>query len=271
MDNLELYHFGFSTCSQKVRLVLAAKGLEFESHEVNLMTGGQHDPEYVKLNPHHVVPTLVHDARVLIESSLIIKYLDDAFPEPMMRPADPAGRYAVDSWLKHADEALHPAAPTVTFAIGPRNAILHQPAEIREANIAGIQDPVERATRRSVIDHGVHAPEFAGALGIFLDTLDRMETELADRDWLCGDRFGLVDATVLPYVLRLEHLAMSPLFDGSVRPRVAAWLARTKALPIYATAVEAWLAPTAVEMMQSNGKQAWPDVKPLTQPDMTRG
>jgi glutathione S-transferase len=267
---IELYHFGFSTCSQKVRLVLAAKGLEFQSHEINLMTGGQHEPEYVKLNPHHVVPTLNHDGRILIESSLIIKYIDDAFPDPPMRPDSPAGRYAVDAWLKHADEALHPAAPTVTFAIGPRNAILQQPAEVREANIAGIQDPVERATRRSVIDHGVHAPEFAGAFGVFLDTLDRMETELADRNWLCGDGYGLVDATVLPYVLRLEHLAMHPLFEPPVRPRVADWLARTKALPIYQTAVEAWLAPAAVDMMQMNGKQAWPDVEPLTQPGAAR-
>jgi len=47
---IELYHFGFSTCSQKVRLVLAEKGMDFDSHEVNLIAGGQHDPAYVKLN-----------------------------------------------------------------------------------------------------------------------------------------------------------------------------------------------------------------------------
>jgi glutathione S-transferase len=67
---IELYHFALSTCSQKVRLVLAEKRLEFVSREVNLMAGEQHDPEYVKLNPKHVVPTLVHDGRVLVESSL---------------------------------------------------------------------------------------------------------------------------------------------------------------------------------------------------------
>ena len=105
---IDLYHFGFSTCSQKVRLVLAEKGLEFTSHEVNLMAGEQHAAEYVKLNAKHVVPTLVHDGRVLVESSLIVKYLDDAFPEPPMRPADAYGRYHVDGWLMHLDGALHP-------------------------------------------------------------------------------------------------------------------------------------------------------------------
>jgi glutathione S-transferase len=261
---IELYHFGFSTCSQKVRLVLAEKGLEFESHEVNLMAGEQNDPAYVELNPNHVVPTLVHDGEVLIESSLIIKYLDDAFPEPPMRPQNALGRYAVDRWLMHADEALHPAAPTVTFAIGPRKLIIQQPAAVREANIAGIQDPIQRATRRSVIEHGVAAPEFAGALGVFLDTLDRMEAELTNHRWLSGARFGLADATLLPYVLRLEHLAMDRLLERSARPGVADWLARVKALPSYASAVEAWVIPAAVEMMRGNGKEVWPEVAPLT-------
>lgn len=261
---IELYHFGFSTCSQKVRLVLAEKGLEFQSHEVDLLSGEQHDPAYLKLNPNHVVPTLVHDGRVLLESSLIIAYLDDAFAEPPMRPADASGRYAVARWIKRVDDELHPAAPTVTFALGPRNALLMQPPEVREANIARIPDPVERATRRSVIEHGVAAPEFAGALGVFIDTLEEMEVELAARPWLSGARFGLADATLLPYVLRLEHLGMDPLLEGSARPRVADWLGRVKALPSYAAAVDAWAVPAAVEMMRSGGIAAWPQVEPLT-------
>jgi glutathione S-transferase len=261
---IELYHFGFSTCSQKVRLVLAEKNLDFDSHEVNLIAGGQHAPAYLKLNPKHVVPTLVHDGRVLVESSLIIAYLDDAFPEPPLRPADALGRYAVARWIKRVDDELHPAAPIVTFAIGPRNILRQQPKELREANLAAIPDPAARATRRSVIEHGVAAPEFAGALGVFIDALDELEAELAGQGWLSGARFGLADATLLPYVLRLEHLAMDPLLDREARPRVADWLARVKALPSYATAVESWAVPAAVEMLRSNGKAAWSEVEPLT-------
>lgn len=267
---IELYHFPFSTCSQKVRLVLEEKGLDFVSHEVNLMAGGQHDPDYVKLNPMHVVPTLVHDGEVLIESSLIIKYLDDAFPEPAMRPSSPLGRYAVEAWLKRVDEKLHKAAPIVTFAMGPRNALLAQPAEVREANLESIPDPADRATRRSVVEHGVKAPEFAGALGVFLDTLDDMERELAESTWISGDRFGLADATLLPYVLRLEHLALDPAIDASRRPAVAGWLARVKDLPSYARAVEDWAAPAVVEMMRTNGKALWAEIEPLTRREAAR-
>ena len=261
---IELYHFGLSTCSQKVRLVLAEKGLDFSSHEVDLMAGGQHDPDYVKLNPRHVVPTLVHDRRVLVESSLIIKYLDDAYPQPPLRPADAFGRYEVDHWIKRVDESLHPAAPIVTFALGPRRAVLQQSEERREALLSQIPDPLERSARRSVIEQGVRAPELAGALTVFVETLDRMERELADRSWLSGEDFGLADASLLPYVLRLEHLAMDPLLDASVRPQLAGWLARVKERPSYARAVEGWLVPAVVERMRSSGKEAWPELERLT-------
>ena len=262
---LELHHNAFSTCSQKVRLVLVEKGLEFESREVNLLTGEQHDPEYVKLNPNHVVPTLVHDGRVFVESSLIIQYLDDAFPEPAMRPADAAARYETDFWIKRADDVIHKAAPVVTFALGPRKAILAQPEEARRANVDSIPDPARRAIRRSVLEHGVAAPEFAGALGVFVDMLVDLESLLAERAWISGDRFGLADATLLPYVLRVEHLGMDPLLDGTVRPALRGWLDRVKARPSFVPAVEAWAPPALVEMMRTNGKEEWSEIEALVE------
>ena len=264
MSQLELHHNALSSCSQKVRLVLAEKGLEFVSHDVDLIGGAQHDPEYVKLNPNHVVPTLVHDGRVLCESSLINEYLDDAFAEPPLRPAAPADRHAMRLWVKRIDDKVHPSAGVVTFAIGPRAIILKQPEDVREANSAAIPDPARRAARRSVIENGVKAPEFAGALAHFLDLLDDMESALADAQWLSTDGFGLADACALPYVLRLEHLAMDPLLSQAVRPRVADWLARVKSRASFETAVSAWAPEPVIELFRSQGDAVWADVEPLT-------
>ena len=75
MTKLTLYHNGPSTCSQKVRLILGLKGLDYESKLIDLTQGEQHDPEYIKLNPNHVVPTLVTPNAVLIESSLILSLI----------------------------------------------------------------------------------------------------------------------------------------------------------------------------------------------------
>jgi len=72
---LKLYHWWSSTCSRRVRIGLAAKGLEWESVYVNLRTMENLEPWYVKLNPNGVVPTLDHDGRIVIESNFILEYL----------------------------------------------------------------------------------------------------------------------------------------------------------------------------------------------------
>jgi glutathione S-transferase len=53
---------------------------------LNLRAGDQQSPQYLKLYPNAVVPTLVNDGTVIIESSVISEYLDDAYPEPPLRP-----------------------------------------------------------------------------------------------------------------------------------------------------------------------------------------
>lgn len=260
---LELYHNFASTCSQKVRLVLAEKGLDYESHQVDLISGAQHDPEYVKLNPNHVVPTLVHDGRVMIESTLINEYLDDAFPETPMRPDDPVQRHAMRMWTKRIDDKVHPNAGVITFGIGTRPMLVAQGQEAIDEALAKIPNPQYRALRKSVLEHGVNAPEMGAAIRAFVAMLNDMETALADGPWLCGDRLSLADACAMPYVLRLDHLAMTPFFTADARPRVADWWTRIQALPSYATAVTEHVPEFVVEMFQNNGKEVWAEVEKL--------
>ena len=68
---ITLYHHGSSVCAAKVRLVLAEKSLPWDGIYVDILRGDQFDPGYVKLNPKAVVPTLVHDGKVIVESSVI--------------------------------------------------------------------------------------------------------------------------------------------------------------------------------------------------------
>jgi len=89
---LILYDFGNSVCCQKVRITLVEKGLTWEARRVDLFKTEQYDPQYLKLNPKGVVPTLVHDGTPVIESTLICEYLDDTFPDPPLMPKHPAER-----------------------------------------------------------------------------------------------------------------------------------------------------------------------------------
>ena len=85
---LTLYHGRTSVCSVKARLALAEKAVDFESRLLTLR-GDQFEPAYMKLNPNAVVPTLVHDDKVIIESTVIMHYVDECFPGASLMPADP--------------------------------------------------------------------------------------------------------------------------------------------------------------------------------------
>ncbi|MFZ0839583.1 MAG: glutathione S-transferase N-terminal domain-containing protein, partial [Xanthobacteraceae bacterium] len=89
---IELYHHGSSVCAAKVRFVLMEKDVPWKSRYLDILKGEHFHPDYLKLNPMAVVPTLVHDGEVLVESTVICEYLDDAFPESPLKPASPLER-----------------------------------------------------------------------------------------------------------------------------------------------------------------------------------
>jgi glutathione S-transferase len=101
---LKLFHANHSTCSQKVRVCLAEKGLEWESQIINLATNEHLSPEYLALNPNGVVPTLIHDGAVITDSGVICEYLEDVFPEVPLLPAEPVDRAKARSWIRYFDE-----------------------------------------------------------------------------------------------------------------------------------------------------------------------
>lgn len=87
---MKLYGYWRSSASYRVRIALYLKGLDFEYEPVHLVKdGGEHKLEaYGKLNPAHLVPTLVDGDFELNQSLAIIEYLD-ALAGPLLVPADP--------------------------------------------------------------------------------------------------------------------------------------------------------------------------------------
>src|SRR5262245_46734755 len=112
---LELYHSGLTTCSKQVRHCLREKGLAYTSRYVELWRYENLSPDYLKLNPNGVVPTLVHDGDAIINSFCINEYIDDAFPEPPLRPTDAKGRARMRYWAWTADE-IHLQLARLTHA-----------------------------------------------------------------------------------------------------------------------------------------------------------
>src|SRR5262247_1809037 len=124
-----LYNAPPSTCSQRVRFVLNAKQLPFTEKKLDLLAGDQLKPDYLALNPNGVVPTLDHDGSIVIDSSVIVEYLDEVVPEPAhLTPHDPVARAKMRSLMRFIDEM--PAAavrvPTFNLAFLPRFAAMSE-------------------------------------------------------------------------------------------------------------------------------------------------
>ncbi|MFT5485470.1 MAG: glutathione S-transferase, partial [Alphaproteobacteria bacterium] len=139
---LKLYDGTTSVCAIKVRLVLWEKGIPFESHNIDLRQGDQLDPAYLALNPNGVVPTL--DARgengggIVVESSVIMHYLEDCHPAPSMLPERPADRAAMRLWMKRVDDTVHPSIGSLTHATVYRSAFLALDEDARAERLANI-------------------------------------------------------------------------------------------------------------------------------------
>ena len=131
---LELYHNINSVCAQKVRIALNEKGREAKEHLLTLR-GDHNEGAYLKLNPSGVVPTLVHDGVPIVESSLILYYIDEVFPEPPLMPKAVLPRLRVRMYNKLIDEYVHNSCTILTFATAFRPNFLKVPREVWLAEI----------------------------------------------------------------------------------------------------------------------------------------
>src|SRR6202022_3962946 len=152
--------------------------------------GDQNDPEYMKLNPNGVVPTLVHDGKPIIESSLILYYIDDAFPEPPLMPKHPYQRHGVRMYNKLIDDYVHNSCMILTFATAFRPAFLKMTREAWQAEIN--KTPLKRRAeyKRSVIEHGLDSEFVVEALAHHNKLLAWMADSLKGGAYLAGERFS---------------------------------------------------------------------------------
>lgn len=107
---LKLYDYFRSSASFRVRIALNVKGLTYESVPVHLVNHGgeQHQPEYGKINPQELVPTLLVNNHVLTQSLAIIEYLDEQYPNPPLLRENPAIRAQIRGFAQAIASDVHP-------------------------------------------------------------------------------------------------------------------------------------------------------------------
>ncbi len=234
---LELYHDWRSFCSIKVRLCLAEKGLDWVSREVDLMALEHTRPEYLKLNPNGVVPTLVHDGKAIIESTIINEYLEEVFPNLPLMPHDPAGRARVRAWVKFEDDVLHPVIRPASFSVLMAPMLSRLSDDELEALVSRHPNKSRAEQYRRAARAPVDEASLATARDAMVAALDKLEQRMGEAQYLGGDTYSLADVAAAPFVDRLEEMNFAGLWAG--RPAVTDWIVRLKARPAYQAAIPA--------------------------------
>jgi len=238
---VHVLHFSGSSCSQKLRIFLDLKGIPWESHLVNLPANANFTPWFLGINPRGLVPVLVHDGAVHIESNDIISYLEKTFPEPRLIPAGHENE--VGALLRHEDD-LHLDFRTLSFRFvfdrpGPPKSAeaLASYAANGSGTVQGLQDREkavqiefwQRAAREGFTDQAARA-----SAQRFRAEFDALDHRLAVQPYLMGGALTVLDIAWFIYANRLT-LAGYPM--ARLHPRVAAWLAKLAMRPEFAKEV----------------------------------
>jgi len=257
---LKLYNASGSVCSVKARIGLAEKELEWQDVILNLQNGDQNKPEYLKLNPNAVVPTLVDGETVVIESSVILQYIDEMGGGRRLMPKDRALKAEAQLWLLRSIE-IHAAIATMSFATANRAKWLKlKSAEEIDASIAAMPNPFRAAKRRELLDNGADSTLLEADFYVLARVFTDMNTALQSRRWMNGDTFGMADVALLAYIDRLDRVAMSGLWDETM-PRITQWLDAGRSRPSYARAMDAYVSNEIHARNYEVSEQFWPQIK----------
>ena len=260
-----LYHHGSSVCAAKVRLAMAEKGLEWNGVYIDILKGEQFDPEYLKLNPKGVVPTLVHDDLVIPDSTVIIEYLDQIAPDTSVHPKDPWSRAQVRYWTKAVDEDLHPACGAVTFVCSHRHTVLKNLGPKGAEEFLASTPPISvtsdwKSQKDAFVRYGFDAPGAADKVKLYDTYLKKMDKALENKQWLVEDAFSIADISMVPYVNRLAMMSMRGMWENNRLPNVEKWFNRVEALPNFKKCLIDWVPDELANDLRENGAQSWPEV-----------
>jgi len=226
---LELYHWEPNAASARVLIALEEKEVAFQSRYVDLLAFEQFAPPFLALNPIGQAPVLVDGGEAFNEASYICEYLDEAYPERPLLPKAPLERWAARAWQKYVDDYLAAAASDLAWAaLGAASLKAPGRASLEQA-VATIPAKERRDQWRAALA-GLDSETLDKARERIRLAVAKMETDLADRDWLAPGGFSLADIAVYPYASYLPRIEPD-LVNAATAPRTLAWLKRMSERP----------------------------------------
>ncbi|WP_286828270.1 MULTISPECIES: glutathione S-transferase family protein [Kordiimonas] len=243
LKGLHLFHFAMSNCSQRVRLLLEEKGLEWKSHHVDLSKNEHAAPWYQAINPAGLVPTLVHDGRVIVESVDIILYLEDCFQANPLAASGAAAAAKERDLLRKADD-IQGTIKLLSheFLFKPKRQMsLKQVAEFEKHHRNRELVEFSRAFSK-----GFDANRIGESVKHMQSVCEELEQSLVSSggQWLLGDMITQADLTWIVNIHRLDLMR----WNFSRTPMLRKWLDAFRDRPSFRAAVRGY-EPVSVRLL----------------------
>jgi glutathione S-transferase len=209
---IHLFHFSGSACSQKLRIFFNIKNINWNSHIINLIKQEQFSKWFLGINPRGLVPTLVHDGDVHIESNEIMAYLDDVYKDKKLFPIELIDEINKDLAF---EDSLHHDLRRLTFryiiphALGKKNPSTINAKEQFEGTIQGKADEnksKEILFWKNHYQNGITDDEIIESANKFKNIYEDFDNTLINQKYLKGDKFTVVD---LAWYVSTKRLAMA--------------------------------------------------------------
>ena len=260
---LTLYHYDRSTAAQRVRLGLEEKKLKWKSVVVDTALGdaSQRPDDFHRYNPKGLIPLLQDYDFNIPESTLILEYLEDAFPNDInLRSKDPKEVAKMRLWMRKIEDGIHVASRTIGVCIVNRHFYKKTDKKQLADYYAKMRDGVRKNNDKINTELGLDSPLLAPSIHAFKRLFLEMDEHLQSNDWLAGSNYSLADISLVVYLTRLGSFQMSPLWSDL--RALNNWFDKIQGRPAYQKAVIEWGDITA-EKRKTEGDEAFEQVKKL--------
>ncbi|CAJ2667676.1 glutathione S-transferase tchqd-like protein [Trifolium pratense] len=234
---MQLYHHPFDLDSQKVRLALEEKGIDYTSFHVNPITGKNFDSTFFQMNPSGSLPVFQNGSHIIYKTIDIIQYIERIAVVSAGYEDISSSRSEVMEWMKKIQE-WDPKYFSLSHI--PDKYRVYVSKFIRRVVIARMSDAPELAgayhrklreayqTEEKLKDPDVlrRSREHLGTL------LDEVERQLSETPYLAGEEFTMADVMLIPVLVRLKLLDLENEYI-TVRPNIAEYWILVQQRPSY--------------------------------------
>ena len=215
-QGINILHFQGSSCSQKLRIFLKEKNINWKSHHINLVTGDNFTDWFLGINPRGVVPVLVDNGEVHIESNEIIKYLDNKFPSKILWPRNEASK--IEEFLEEEDN-IHLDLRNLTMKfVAPTFLMKKKEKDIKNFEqssnfVEGIEDKQKQIQlnfhKNFIKNNGISSSSIQKSINVFKEKLTKIDNELSKQKFIISNQLTIVDIAWFVYLRRLETIGFN--------------------------------------------------------------